>query len=353
MTLPAMEPGPVEIDGSHGEGGGQILRTSLALAMLTRRPLVMRAIRAGRAKPGLRRQHLTCVEAAAALCHAKVTGARVGSQELAFEPGEPADHEDLTFDIGTAGSTTLVLQTILVPALAAGRALRVTVVGGTHNPMAPPFEFVQRCFGRALAAMGAPVDLQLVRHGFAPAGGGVLAAAVAPARLQPLQLHRWEPAALPRARVLLAGLPAHVAERELAVVRRHCHALGLHPEQCTVEPVAADGPGNALLLEFPGRVVDEVVAVAGERGLPAEQVAERAVAQALAFVAAGVPVGEHLADQLLVPLAIAGGGSFRTLPPTSHTRTCAAIVERFAPVRITLRAEGDPAGSWRIEVRPR
>lgn len=339
------------LDGAEGEGGGQVLRTALALALVTGQAFTLEHIRARRARPGLQRQHLTAVLAAAEVGGASLEGAALDSQRLVFRPGRVRAGE-FAFAIGSAGSTTLVLQTVLPALLGAGGRSTLRLTGGTHNPMAPPFEFVQRCFGRALAAMGAPVDVQLVRHGFAPAGGGVLAASVEPARLRPLHLHAREPAALPRARVLLAGLPAPIAERELAVVRRHRQALGLHPEQCVVDEVAADGPGNVLLLEFPGRVVDEIVAVAGERGLPAEQVAERAVAQARAFVAAGVPVGEHLADQLLVPLAIAGGGSFRTLPPTSHTRTCAAIVERFASVRITLRAEGDPAGPWLVEARP-
>jgi len=165
----------VEIDGSHGEGGGQILRTSLALAMLTGRPLEMSRIRAGRAKPGLRRQHLACVEAAARLCHAEVHGARVGSQELAFRPGAITGGV-LDIDIGSAGSTTLVVQTILVPAIAAGVALRAVIRGGTHNPLAPPFEFLDRAWLPHLRAMGARVELTLDRHGFAPggepAGGG-------------------------------------------------------------------------------------------------------------------------------------------------------------------------------------
>src|ERR1044071_1260164 len=159
----------VYIDGSSGEGGGQILRTSLALAMITGRTLHMRNIRAGRAKPGLRRQHLACVEAAARLCHAEVRGAAVSSQELFFAPGAVAGGE-LMIDIGTAGSTTLVVQTILVPAIAAGIALRAEIRGGTHNPLAPPFEFLERVWVPHLRAMGARVGLTLDRHGFASGG---------------------------------------------------------------------------------------------------------------------------------------------------------------------------------------
>src|SRR4051812_26097133 len=161
--------GVVEIDGANGEGGGQILRTSLALAMITGRPLRMRRIRAGRSKPGLRRQHLACVEAAVALSHADVRGATLGSQNLELVPRAMTGGE-LAIDIGTAGSTTLVVQTILVPAIAAGKPLRAVIRGGTHNPLAPPFDFLDRVYLPQLRAMGAEVTLSLDRHGFATSG---------------------------------------------------------------------------------------------------------------------------------------------------------------------------------------
>ncbi len=151
-----MSDGFVEIDGARGEGGGQILRTSLALSIITKRPMRMRKIRAGRKKPGLQRQHIACVEAAAQLCNAHVRGADPSSQELEFTPGDGSS-EHITIDIGTAGSTTLVVQTILVPALITGRPLQLAVIGGTHNPMAPPFEFLERVFLPHLRAMGAHV----------------------------------------------------------------------------------------------------------------------------------------------------------------------------------------------------
>src|SRR6185503_3299699 len=169
----------IEIDGSRGEGGGQILRTSLALSMITKKPLRMRRIRAGRRKPGLQRQHLACVEAAAQLCHAHTSGAEVHSQDLEFSPG-PDCSEHLSIDIGTAGSTTLVVQTVLVPAIVAGRALNATVIGGTHNPLAPPFEFLDRVFLPHLRAMGAHVMLALDKHGVMPSGGGKLTVSVRP-----------------------------------------------------------------------------------------------------------------------------------------------------------------------------
>lgn len=336
----------ITLDGSLGEGGGQVLRTALSLSLVTGQPFVIEKIRASRAKPGLKPQHLTAVLAAAEIGGARVEGAELGSLRLAFRP-ERVRGGHYTFAVGTAGSTTLVLQTLLPALLTADRPTSLRLSGGTHNPLAPPFEFIAQSFGRALSAMGASVALQLVRPGFAPAGGGTITAETAPAQLRPLELLVRQPAGLPRARVLLAKLPRSIGERELRTARLR---LGLSPEQTRVEIVDAQGQGNMLLLEFPGAVVDEVIGVPGERGVTAEQVAGAACDQALAFLAADVPVGEHLADQLLIPLALAGGGVFRTLPPSPHTRTNAQVIERFLPVRFDLRPE-DGAGTWRIEVR--
>ncbi len=175
----------IELDGSTGEGGGQILRTLLTLAMITGRPFRIRQIRARRAKPGLMRQHLVAVQAAAQICGAEVSGAAVGSQELEFVPG-PVQGGDYRFAIGTAGSCTLVLQTVLPALLAADRPSTLQLSGGTHNPMAPPVQFLQRAFCRLLAEMGAQVDVHIERFGFYPAGGGEVTARVSPcARLQP------------------------------------------------------------------------------------------------------------------------------------------------------------------------
>ncbi|MGB3969880.1 MAG: RNA 3'-terminal phosphate cyclase, partial [Planctomycetota bacterium] len=214
-----------------------------------------------------------------------------------------------------------------------------------HNPQAPPFDFLRQAFVPALRAMGASLDLQLVRHGFAPAGGGAITATIGPSRLQPVHLLERRATGLPRARALLAQLDPRIGERELAIVRRR---LGVHQEQVHVETVASPGPGNMLVLEFPGEPCSEVIGVPGERGTSAEQVAETACAQASAFLAANVPVGEHLADQLLLPMALAGGGAFRTMPPSLHTTTNAQVIRRFLPVRFTIAA--DSAGAFLVTI---
>lgn len=336
----------ITIDGSQGEGGGQVLRTALSLALVTGQPFAIEKIRAGRDKPGLKRQHLTCVQAATEVGGAAVDGAELGSMRLVFEPRELRGG-DYRFAIGTAGSTTLVLQTVLPALLVADEPSTVTASGGTHNPLAPPFDFLATTFATAVRAMGASLDLQLVRHGFAPAGGGMLTAAVGPSRLAPIEWLQRGHTGLPGARALIAQIDASVAERELAVVRKR---LGMHPERLRVEKVDSHGPGNMLLLEFPNQHVTEVIAVPGERGVSAEQVADRACALARPFLASDAPVGEHLADQLLLPLAMAGGGAFRTTEPSSHTRTNAEVIERFLPVRFELRPHGN---AWLVAVHPR
>ena len=336
----------ITLDGSMGEGGGQVLRTALSLSLVTGQPFVIERIRAGREKPGLKRQHLTAVLAAAEIGGARVEGAELGSMRLGFRP-ERVRAGKYTFAVGTAGSATLVLQTVLPALLVADAPSSLRVSGGTHNPLAPSFDFVERSFGRALAAMGASLDLRLLRHGFAPAGGGTITANVAPARLQPIELLVREPQGLTRARALLAKLSPSIGERELRIVQQR---LGLRPEQTRTETVDALGPGNMLLVEFPGAVVDEILGVPGERAVTAEQVADKACDEALAFLAADVPVGEHLADQLLIPMALAGGGVFRTVPPSQHTRTNAEVVERFLPVRFDLRVE-DGGRACVVEVR--
>lgn len=353
---PAGTAGAVEIDGSRGEGGGQILRTSLALSMITGRPLRMHRIRAGRAKPGLRRQHLACVQAAARLCNARVTGDQVSSQTLTFEPGPIGGGPlELVIDIGTAGSTSLVVQTILVPAIAAGVELTARVLGGTHNPLAPPFDFLERVFVPHLRAMGADVALVLDRHGFAVGGGapgkqdwhddvtphrGQLTLTVKPAGpLRPIEILEAGPVTARRATAILARLPTHIGDRELDVVRER---LRFGKADCHVLEIAGSGgPANVLLVEVERAGGRELVTQFGEKGLRAERVAERACDELDAFLRANVPVGEHLADQLLLPLAVAGGGRFRCAPLSSHAVTNIETIRRFIDVPIRVDPDAD------------
>jgi RNA 3'-terminal phosphate cyclase (ATP) len=332
---------PVEIDGSRGEGGGQILRTALALAVIGGRKLRMKRIRAGRKRPGLQPQHLACVNAAARLCGgtARAPGGgtlEIGAQELELVPGAPeAWPSVLEIDIGTAGSTTLLVQTILVPALASGRALRATITGGTHNPLAPPFEFLERVFAPHLQAMGAELSLTLEKPGFLPRGGGRIVVEIKPSKLRPIEILEAGPVAARRAIAIVAGLPRHIAEREVA-----CAQERLADPVCEIREYEKAGPHNLFMAEVElASGARELATAHGRKGYPAEDVADDALDMLEDFLEAGVPVGEYLADQLLLPFAVAGGGRFRTLPLSLHATTNVETIGHFLdlPIRVDNR----------------
>ncbi len=337
------------IDGSQGEGGGQILRTTLALSMVTGQPVKLVRIRAGRRQPGLRPQQLAAVRAAAEVSEAEVVGAELGSRELEFSPG-PVKPGRYDFSVGTAGSATLVLQTVLPPLLTASAPSHLTLEGGTHNPMAPPFEFLARAFLPLVERMGPRIEPHLERHGFAPAGGGRFTVTIHPVeQLQPLELLERGRIQHQQATAIVADLPDHIAERELETARR---LLGWKRKQVRAERIDTPaGPGNVLLIELASEHVTEVFTGFGRPRVPAETVAKRAAREAHKYRAAGVPVGAHLADQLVLPLAVAGGGAFRTVDPSAHTTTNRHVLEQLADVEVfTERLAPD---DWRIEVRQR
>jgi RNA 3'-terminal phosphate cyclase (ATP) len=328
----------ITIDGSEGEGGGQLLRTALSLSLVTRLPFRIERIRAGRKKPGLLRQHLTAVDAAARVGRARVTGAELGARSLSFEPSEIQSGE-YEFAVGTAGSATLIFQTLL-PALLRGPApSRVTVEGGTHNPFAPPFDFLARTFLPILERMGASVAARLERCGFYPAGGGRMTFGIVPCpTLRPIALVDRGSARV-HARGLVASLPESIAKREMSIVRER---LGLERHLCRIETVdGCIGPGNVVLIVIEGESITEIVTGFGIKGVSAEKVAADTCDEAERYLRSDVPVGSHLADQLLIPMALAGGGSFRTLAPSAHTQANASVVRRFLGVPIAIEAEAE------------
>lgn len=343
---------PLEIDGSMGEGGGQVLRTSLALSLLTRTPIRISRIRAGRSRPGLRAQHVTCVQAAARVGAAEVEGATLGSSELSFRP-QALLGLDLELDLGTAGSTALVAQTILPALLRAPAASRIRLRGGTHNPLAPSYEFLERVYFPWLARLGVRPEAALIRPGFFPKGGGRVDYRLEPVeKLAPFELRERGALKSIRAEVYLSALPEAVAERELKEVRA---ALELRPEDCRViraprpKGRGSWGPGNALLITIESEHAVEVVTAYGQKGKRAERVAAEAIAEARRYLRAEVPVGEHGADQLLLLLAIAGGGSFVSLPPSGHTATQLELIPRYLP-QVRLETEEQGAERWLYRV---
>lgn len=325
---------------SGESGGGQLLRSSLSLSMVTGQSFRITNIRGKRPKPGLMRQHLTCVKAAAEICNATVEGAEIGSCELVFAPGK-VKAGDYAFNIGSGGSTTLVLQTVLLPLLIASPDTdsRLRIEGGTHNPMAPPFEFIAECFLPVLETMGVRASVGLERPGFMQAGGGVLTAEIT-ALKKWKKLRLLEKGALLKSsgRVLHAHLARRIAEREIATAASF---LEWAPEAFEIQDVTdSAGPGNALLLKAVFENVSEISTGIAQMGKSAESVALGAAKGLKSYLASAAPVGAHLADQLLLPMALAGGGEFATLALTNHVRTNMALIEQFLPVRFAVQ-EGE------------
>jgi RNA 3'-terminal phosphate cyclase (ATP) len=310
-------------------------------------PLRIVKIRAGRKQPGLLRQHLTAVNAAARVGCAEVTGAVIGSTELTFAP-QTISPGPYSFAVGTAGSATLVLQTVLPALLVASGPSALTIEGGTHNPFAPPFDFLDRTFLPLINRMGARVTAELERPGFYPAGGGKFRVAIEPAAagLRRLDLPERGEIRGRRARALVAGLPLNIAERELAVVARK---LSWRDEWLSVEKVDnSRGPGNVVMIEIESEHVTEVFTGFGQRGVRAEAVAEQAAKTARQYLATQAAAGEHLADQLIVPLALACGGSFTAVRLSRHMTTNIEIVRKFIDVDIQTTMLADR--TWNIAV---
>lgn len=331
------------IDGSQGEGGGQVLRSSLALSLVTGRPLVIENIRAGRKKPGLMRQHLTAVNAAVEVSHAEADGVAVGSNRLRFQPGKVAAG-NYTFSVGTAGSATLVLQTVLPALLLADTESTLTLEGGTHNPFAPPLDFLTKAYLPLINQMGPQVDVQPIRPGFYPAGGGQFIVRIQPDRqLGRLEIMERGEIRARRIRALVANLPRKIAERECEAIAKK---TGWDEECFTTEEVRGSrGPGNIVLIELESENLTEVFTGFGEINVRAETVAMRVLDEARAYLAAGVPVGKHLADQLMLPLGIgahlgSGGGMFRTMALSLHATTHIDILRRFLDINAQVEQNG-------------
>ncbi len=328
----------ITIDGSRGEGGGQVLRTALTMSLITGRPLRVVNIRAKRKKPGLMRQHLTAVQAAAAIGAAEIEGAGAGSQSLLFQP-QAIHGGDYRFAIGTAGSCTLVMQTVLPALLVAGVEARLHLSGGTHNPLAPPADFLQHAYLPLLRSMGVDVEMNLLRYGFYPAGGGELELRLAAgSHLQPLHLLERGEMRQANAEALIAALPVSIAERELETVRR---TLSWDPSQLQLRGLNnSQGPGNVLLATIKHEHVTEVFTTFGEKGVSAEKVAGKLCRQIKVYIQGGAPVGPYLADQLLLPLAIAGG-AFNTVKPSQHTLTNMETINTFWPGCLDIKETGN------------
>lgn len=345
------------IDGSQGEGGGQVLRTALTLSVLTGKPTRIENIRARRSNPGLRPQHLTAVQAAAAICGAQTDGAELESRTLEFVPEGPAQAGNYTFDVaqiagqGSAGSVGLVLQTVLTPLAMATGTSRIVLRGGTHVPWAPSIDYVRSVFLPTVAKMGLTADVELDRWGFYPVGQGEAQVRVegwAGRTLQPLALTERGAARRVRGRAVAANLPSHIPQRMVNRARNVLTEAGfdtdLHPER-----VRGAGPGTGIFLVAEYEHVLAGFTAYGRKGLPSERVAEAVCEDLLAHHRTGQPVDPHLADQLLLPMALAEGTSDIAVSAiTHHLRTNLAIVQAFLPVDARVEGETDQPGRVHI-----
>jgi len=323
-----------------------VLRTSLALSLVTGLPFRIENIRAGRKNPGLLKQHLTAVRAAVEISDAVVTGAEMGSGELTFIPGKVRTGE-YVFSVGTAGSATLVLQTVLPALMTADGKSELILEGGTHNPYAPPFDFLEKAFLPCLRKMGPVVKCKLHRPGYYPAGGGRFSVYIEPAeKLAPIEINERGKLTSRHARAIVSRLPEHIAQRELEAVRR---ILKWRQDELETERVTnASGPGNALILEIHFEHITEVFTGFGERGVTAEDIAARTSEEVMEYLVSGAPVWKYLADQLLLPMALAGKGLFRTVAATKHTVTNIDVIRRFLDIDIQCQRLDE--AQWQIAI---
>lgn len=314
------------IDGSQGEGGGQILRTSLSLSMCLGQPIRIKNIRAGRKKPGLLRQHLTCVRAAKEICNAKVEGDELGSQSIKFDPGV-IKAGNYRFAIGTAGSTSLVFQTILPALLKADIQSNVSFEGGTHNMQAPSYEFLNQCFLKALKKMNIQIDCELLRYGFYPNGGGQWNTQIQPAKeTNRLKLLDRGDLVARSATSFISKIPLRVSQRELKKVAQK---LNWNSDELFEKEVDSFGPGNLISLKLAFENTVELFDEVAQRGLTAERVAGKAIKNLKRYLDSNAVVGEHLADQLLLPMALNAGGSFITHSMSEHVKTNIDVINQF------------------------
>ncbi|MDW8084588.1 MAG: RNA 3'-terminal phosphate cyclase [Candidatus Caldarchaeum sp.] len=330
----------MELDGSIGEGGGQVLRVALAISAITSRPLRVYNIRKKRSNPGLRHQHLTAVRAVQEACGGEVKGANVGSTEIVFYPGK-VGKTFLDLDTGTAGSTTLVLQSLIPVLCFAGKKTQFRIRGGTNNPNAPTFEYFHQVFLEALNKLGVDTGLSLARRGFYPRGGGAVEGYVSPVR----RIASFEFVATPRiSKILIHGytarLPAHVADRmtkackqvlaekAIAPIEVVEEVLNENDEKCSIDP------GAGIFILGKSETLPLGVDRLGEKGVPAETVGREAAYSFLQELERKAPVDSHLGDMLVIYAALADGKStYRVTNLTNHTLTSIEVCKALLHIR--------------------
>ena len=346
----------VELDGSEGEGGGQILRTALSMSLITGRPFEITRIRAHRRPPGLRPQHLACVRGAEAISGGRSEGAHVNAERLVFEPG-PTRAGDYELDVGSAGSTPLLLQCLFFPLAVAGGGSFI-LRGGTHLPHSPTYHYLSWIWAPTVAAYGLGIDLQLRYAGFYPQGGGELHATVAPPGEAPSRVDLPARGTLRDVHVtsFVGGLPFHIAERQAKAAVTSLREHGIHCEAEKLPLPTMRSVGTTVFVRAQFENTAAGFSALGERGRRAEEVGQDAAAQMVDFMQSPGALDEHLADQILIPAALLAAGRlgagtpgetlFTTSRVTEHLTTHARVLERFLPIRIEVSPSAE------IRVRP-
>ncbi|HMQ10940.1 MAG TPA: RNA 3'-terminal phosphate cyclase [Oligoflexia bacterium] len=322
----------IELDGAIGEGGGQILRSALSLSVITQKAFKIKNIRSKRSKPGLLRQHLTAVHAAKAISNAESSGDHISSKVLEFYPNDIQSGE-YCFKIGTAGSTSLVFQTILYPLLYTNSQSQIRVEGGTHNAKAPTFDYINEIFLSYLKALGVKVSGHLENYGFYPAGGGVCKFLIEPfSYWKQKQFFLRGKTKKIKIVVLLANLPIGIAQREIDFLSNNLIDYKVDSEIVKLNNIS--GAANVIQVMIENEYGHEMFVGFGEKRKRAEQVAQELLAEIKSYLESDVLIGPYMADQLLIPMALSGSGSFLTTELSQHTMTNIDIIKKFLPVDI-------------------
>ncbi|MBI2845785.1 MAG: RNA 3'-phosphate cyclase [Chloroflexi bacterium] len=342
----------ITIDGSYGEGGGQILRTALALSAITGKPFRLEKIRAGRKNPGLQAQHLTAVQACAEICRARLEGAELSSPSLAFIPQSPPLPGEYAWDVaearqgGSAGAVSLILQTVIWPLALADSDSRFKISGGTHVPFSPPFHYIQNVLLPTLAKLGVKAEASIEKWGWYPRGEGEIEVRVkGKTNWQSLEL--VERGALLRIQGISAvsNLPISIAQRQIQRADEILEGAGGGKIEWEIISAPASGPGTCVFIWVEGENVSAGFTALGARGKPAEKVAEEATRDLLRYLDSGMALDMHLADQLILPLALAPDPShFTTCRLTRHLLTNIWTVSHFLTARFEVRGQEGEAG---------
>lgn len=329
----------MNLDGSYGEGGGQILRTAVALSAVTQKPVEIENIRKGRPKPGLSAQHVKAVEGLARICGAKIAGCRLRSTRLSFTPGK-INRGNYELDIGTAGSISLFLQCLMPALMHAPGIISIKITGGTDVQWSPSIDYMRFVTLVALRKMGYVCDIRLIRRGYYPRGGGCVEATINPSNLKIINFDKNQCSQV-EGISHSSGLPSHVSQRQAASAEKLLHEQGYNSKISTeVNDHPSTGSGITLWCGNAGGIA------LGKPGLKAEKVGAIAVEALLNELRPGAGVDEYLADQLIPYMALAGGGSFTTRKISMHTKTNIWVTEQFLPVKFKI--EGMENGVFRV-----